>query len=189
TSTARWSAAPAWSPRISSRSSTPPSPPRRSAAMAYGNSTPPDGAPVPPQELIGAALFVGLVAVVSISRHGAYLIGLLVGRFPLDAAQLLLLVISTGGFAASLWLLALRRWAWQGAVAYAVVEICLRGYYLFAYLAPGMAGRPGGRVDPLGALGELLFGLLFLVVLGFLLGEETRGLLDARERYRAEAAG
>lgn len=157
--------------------------------MAYGNSTPPEGAPIPPQELIGAALFVGLVAVVSISRHGAYLIGLLVGRFQFDAPQLLLLTISTGGFAASLWLLALRRWAWQGALAYAVFEICLRGYYLLAYLAPGVAGRPGGHVDPWGALGELLFALIFLVVLGFLLGHETRDLLDARERFRAGAPG
>ncbi len=156
--------------------------------MAYGNSTPPEGAPVPPQELIGAALFVGLISVVSISRHGAYLIGLLVGRYPFDAPQLLLLVLSTGGFAASLWLLALRRWAWQGAVAYAVVEVGLRAYYLFSYLAPALAGR-GGRPDPLGALGELALGLLFLVVLGFLLGPETRGLLEARERFRANAAG
>jgi hypothetical protein len=155
--------------------------------MAYGNSTPPEGAPVPPQELIGAALFVGLVSVVSISRHGAYLIGLLVGRFPFDTPQLLLLAVSTGGFAASLWLLALRRWAWQGAVAYAVVQVCLRTYYLLVHLAPGLSGHPGGNVDPLGALGELLLALLFLVVLGFLLGQETRTLLDARERYRAGA--
>ncbi|MGI8610331.1 MAG: hypothetical protein ACR2MY_14100 [Candidatus Dormibacteria bacterium] len=138
--------------------------------------------------MIGAALFVGLIAVVSISRHGAYLIGLLVGRYQFDAAQLLLLLVSTGGFAASLWLLALRRWAWQGALAYAVVEICLRAYYVFAYLAPARAGRPGGHFDPLGAVGELLFALVFLVVLGFLLGPETRALLDARERYRAGAA-
>ena len=157
--------------------------------MAYGNSTPPEGAPVPPQELIGAALFVGLVSVVSISRHGAYLIGLLVGRFPFDVPQLLLLAISTGGFAASLWLLALRRWAWQGALAYVVIEICLRVYYLLAHLVPGLAGHPGGTIDPLGAAGELLLALLFLVVLGFLLGEETRALLNARERYRAGAPG
>ena len=157
--------------------------------MAYGNTAPPEGAPVPPQELIGAALFVGLVSVVSISRHGAYVIGLLVGRFPFDIPQLLVLAISTAGFAASLWLLALRRWAWQGAVAYVVIEICLRIYYLFAHLAPGLSGHPGGEVDPLAAVGELLLALLFLVVLGFLLGEETRALLDARERYRAGAPG
>ena len=157
--------------------------------MAYGNSTPPEGAPVPPQELIGAALFVGLVSVVSISRHGSYLIGLLVGRFAFDLPQLVLLLVSTGGFASSLWLLALRRWAWQGAVAYAVIEVCLRAFYLVSYLAPGLAGRGRGPVDPLGALGELLLGVLFLVVLGFLLGPETRALLDARERYRAGASG
>lgn len=157
--------------------------------MAYGNSTPPEGAPVPPQELIGAALFVGLVSVVSISRHGAYLIGLLVGRFAFDLPQLLVLLISFGGFAASLWLLALRRWAWQGAVAYAAVEICLRAYALFAYLAPGLTGRGQVGVDPFGALGELVLGVLFLVVLGFLLGPETRALLDAREQYRAGVTG
>jgi hypothetical protein len=157
--------------------------------VAYGNSTPPEGAPVPPQELIGAALFVGLVSVVSISRHGSYLIGLLVGRFALDLPQLLLLLVSTGGFAASLWLLALRRWAWQGAVAYAIVEVCLRGYYVLGDVAPSVAGRAGARPDPLGALGELALGLLFLVVLGFLLGSETRELLDARERYRMGVTG
>ena len=142
---------------------------------------------MPPQELIGAALFVGLISVVSISRHGAYLIGLLVGRFTFDLPQLLILVLSTGGFAASLWLLALRRWAWQGAVAYAVVEVCLRLYYLLAYLVPAVSGR-GGGIDPVGALGELVLAVLFLVVLGFLLGAETRALLDARERYRAGVA-
>ena len=157
--------------------------------MAYGNTTPPEGAPVPPQELIGAALFVGLVSVVSISRHGAYLIGLLVGRFPSDFPMLLLLAISFGGFAASLWLLALRRWAWRGAVAYVVIETCLRAYYLVAHLVPGLSGHPGGQVDPLAAFGELVLALVFLVVLGFLLGEETRALLDARERYRATAPG
>ena len=57
---------------------------------------------MPQQELIGAALFLGLVAVVSISRHGAYLIGFILGRFPLDAPQLLLFVANMGGFAASL---------------------------------------------------------------------------------------
>lgn len=153
--------------------------------MAYGNSTPPEGAPVPTQELIGAALFLGLVAVVSISRHGAYLIGFILGRFPLDAPQLLLFAANVGGFAASLWLLALRRWAWQAGVAYASLEVGLRILYLVLYLVPGFGGR--GHLDPLGALGELLLALVFLVVLGFLLGAETRGTLTARELYRARA--
>ncbi|GAC1335301.1 MAG: hypothetical protein NVSMB17_18030 [Candidatus Dormibacteria bacterium] len=150
--------------------------------MAYGNSTPPEGAPVPPQELIGAALFVGLVAVVSISRHGSYLIGFILGRFSLDAPQLLLFAANAGGFAASLWLLALRRWAWQGAVAYASLEVGLRLLYLFLYLAPAFGAR--GHLDPLGAVGELLLATVFLVVLGYLLGAETRAMLSARELYR-----
>lgn len=157
--------------------------------MAYGNSTPPEGAPVPPQELIGAALFIGLVSVLSISRHGAYVIGFAVGRFPVDFPQLVLLLLSTAGFVSSLWLLALRRWAWQGALGYAVIEVGLRVYYLLAYLAPGAFGRAAARVDALGALGEMALALVFLVVLGFLLGQETRTLLDAREQYRAQGPG
>ena len=152
--------------------------------MAYGNTTPPEGAPVPAQELIGAALFLGLVAVVSISRHGAYLIGFILGRFSLDAPQLLLFVVNMGGFAASLWLLALRRWAWQGAVAYASLEVCLRALYLLVYVVPVFGAR--GHFDPVGAVGELLLGLVFLVVLAYLLGTDTRGMLEAREVYRAK---
>ncbi|MDQ6747624.1 MAG: hypothetical protein M3010_05895 [Candidatus Dormibacteraeota bacterium] len=156
--------------------------------MAYGNTTPPEGAPVPQQELIGAALFLGLVAVVSISRHGAYLIGFIFGRFPLDAGPLLLFVLNLGGFVASLWLLALRRWAWQGAIAYALVEIGLRAFYLFSDLAPGLGLRVNGRVDPLGAIGELFLALVFLVVLAYLLGEDTTARLAERERFRATQA-
>ncbi|MFN2462591.1 MAG: hypothetical protein ABR573_01645 [Candidatus Dormibacteria bacterium] len=154
--------------------------------MAYGNTTPPEGAPVPPQELIGAALFLGLVAVVSISRHGSYLIGFLLGRFSLDAPQLLLFIVNMGGFAASLWLLALRRWAWQGAVLYASLEVGLRAFYIFLYLVPLLGAR--GHANALGALGELVLGLVFLVVLGFLLGGETRAMLTAREQFRAGQA-
>lgn len=156
--------------------------------MAYGNSTPPEGAPVPQQELIGAALFLGLVSVVSISRHGAYLIGLIFGRFTLDTPQLILFAINVGGFAASLWLLALRRWAWQAALAYAVVEICLRAYTLFRYVAPALGVRESGRLDPLGALGELLLLFVFLIVLAYLLGEDTRSRLQEREKYRSTQA-
>jgi hypothetical protein len=153
--------------------------------MAYGNTTPPEGAPVPQQELIGAALFLGLVAVVSISRHGAYLIGFLLGRFQVDLPQLVLFVANTGGFAASLWLLALRRWAWQGAVAYAALEVCLRAYYLFMYVVPAFGAK--GTFDPLAAAGELFLGLVCLVVLGYLLGGDVRDMLAAREVYRTRA--
>jgi hypothetical protein len=153
--------------------------------MAYGNTAPPEGAPVPAQELIGAALFLGLVAVVSISRHGAYLIGFLLGRYPVDPAQLTLFAVNVAGFAASLWLLALRRWAWQAAVAYAALEACLRLAYMVAYLLPAL-GSPG-HLDLLGAVGEVLLGLVFLVVAAYLLGEDTRAMLEARERYRVTA--
>lgn len=156
--------------------------------MAYGNSTRPEGAPVPQQELIGAALFLGLVSVVSISRHGAYLIGFVFGRFTLDAPRLILFAVNIGGFAASLWLLALRRWAWQAALAYAVAEICLRAYALFGYLAPAFGLRVSGNVDPLGALGELVLLFLFLIVLAYLLGEDTRSRLQEREQYRSTQA-
>jgi hypothetical protein len=156
--------------------------------MPYGNTTPPEGAPVPQQELIGAALFLGLVSVVSISRHGAYLIGFIFGRFQLDIPQLVLLLLNAGGFAASLWLLALRRWAWQAGVAYAVVEIGLRAYYLFAYVAPGLGLRVGGQLDLAGAAGELVLAFLFLIVLAYLLGEDTTSRLHEREEFRATQA-
>ena len=44
-----------------------------------------------------------------------------------------------------------------------------------------------GHFDPLGAVGELALGLVFLVVLGYLLGSDTRAMLAARDRYRAAA--
>jgi hypothetical protein len=156
--------------------------------MAYGSSTRPEGAPVPQQELIGAALFLGLVSVVSISRHGALLIGFIFGRFALDLPQLLLFALNLGGFAASLWLLALRRWAWQAGVAYALVEICLRGFYIFGYLAPAVGVRVSGSIDPLGALGEVVLLFFFLIVLAYLLGEDTRTRLQERELYRSKQA-
>src|ERR1035437_4954492 len=79
--------------------------------MPYGSAPPPEGAPVPPQELIGASIFLGLVSVVSISRHGPYLITLGMGRSALDAVSLGLIALNAVGFAGSLWLLALRRCA------------------------------------------------------------------------------
>jgi hypothetical protein len=150
--------------------------------MPYGNSPPPEGAPVPPQELIGASIFLGLVSVVSISRHGSYLITLGMGRSPFDLFGLGVIILNALGFAGSLWLLALRRWAWMLCIGYAAVEVCLHLYSAFADLVPGMLGR--GSIDWLGGLGELLLGLVFLVVLAFLSGPETRAQLDAREAYR-----
>jgi hypothetical protein len=150
--------------------------------MPYGNSTPPEGAPVPPQELIGASIFIGLVSVVSISRHGPYLITLALGRSPFDAVALALIALSVVGFAGSLWLLALRRWAWALCLAYAGIEVCLRLYYAFSDVVPGLTGR--GQLNILAGLGELALGLVFLVVLAFLSGPETREQLAAREAYR-----
>jgi hypothetical protein len=155
--------------------------------MPYGNSAPPEGAPVPPQELIGASIFLGLVSVVSISRHGSYLITLGMGRSALDAVSLGLIAINAIGFAGSLGLLALRRWAWTLCLGYAAIETCLHLYYAFADLVPGMLGR--GTLEWLAGLGELALALVFLVVLAFLSGPETRDQLAAREAYRrAEAA-
>ncbi len=150
--------------------------------MPYGSEPPPEGAPVPPQELIGASIFLGLVSVVSISRHGPYLITLGMGRSALDAVSLGLIALNAVGFAGSLWLLALRRWAWALCLGYAAIEVCLHLYYSFADLVPGMLGR--GSPQWLGGLGELVLGLVFLVVLAFLSGPETREQLDAREGYR-----
>ena len=155
--------------------------------MPYGNSPPPEGAPVPPQELIGASIFIGLVSVVSISRHGPYLITLALGRSPLDAVALMLIVLSVVGFAGSLWLLALRRWAWALCLCYAGIEVCLRFYYSFSDVVPGLTGR--GQVNALAGLGELALGVVFLVVLAFLAGPETREQLAAREAYRRAASG
>ena len=136
--------------------------------MAYGNSTPPEGAPVPPQELIGASIFVGLVSVLSISRHGPYLISLAIGRSAFDPIAVALIALSAVGFAGSLWLLALRRWAWMLCLGYAAIECCLRLFYSFTDIVPGVTGK--GRLDVLGGIGELLLGLVFLVVLAFLAG-------------------
>ena len=155
--------------------------------MPYGNSAPPEGAPVPPQELIGASIFLGLVSVVSISRHGPYLITLGLGRSPFDAGALALIALSVVGFAGSLWLLALRRWAWALCLGYAGIEVCLRLYYAFNDVVPGLMGR--GQVNALAGLGELALGLVFLVVLAFLAGPETREQLAAREAYRRAAPG
>jgi hypothetical protein len=155
--------------------------------MPYGNSAPPEGAPVPPQELVGASIFIGLVSVVSISRHGPYLITLALGRSPFDAVALALIALSVIGFAGSLWLLALRRWAWTLCLGYAGIEACLRFYYAFSDIVPGIIGR--GELNVLGGLGELALGLVFVVVLAFLAGPETRQQLAAREAYRRAAPG
>jgi hypothetical protein len=150
--------------------------------MSYGNAPPPEGAPVPPQELIGASIFVGLVSVLSISRHGPYLIAFVLGRADFDAGAVGLIVLNIVGFSGSLWLLALRRWAWALCLGYAGIEVCLRLYYSFSDIVPGILGR--GPLHLLGGIGELLLGLVFLVVLAFLSGAETRQHLEAREDYR-----
>ena len=150
--------------------------------MSYGNAPPPQGAPVPPQELIGASIFVGLVSVLSISRHGPYLITFTLGRAGFDPGALGLIVLNAIGFAGSLWLLALRRWAWALCLGYTAIEFCLRLYYAFNDIVPGILGR--GSLHLLGGIGELLLGFVFLVVLAFLFGEETRQQLEARESYR-----
>jgi hypothetical protein len=155
--------------------------------MAYGNSAPPEGAPVPPHELIGASIFIGLVSVVSISRHGPYLITLALGRSAFDAVALALIALSVVGFAGSLWLLALRRWAWIMCLGYAAIEVCLRLYYAFNDVVPGITGR--GQLNALAGLGELALALVFLVVLAFLGGPETREQLAAREAYRRAMPG
>jgi hypothetical protein len=155
--------------------------------MPYGNEAPPEGAPVPPQELIGASIFLGLVSVVSISRHGSYLITLGMGRSPLDAISLAVIALNAIGFAGSLWLLAMRRWAWALCLGYAAIEGCLHLYYAFADLVPGMLGR--GTTQWLGGFGELVLGLVFLIVLAFLSGPETRAQLDARDAYRGAESG
>ncbi|MFY9614789.1 MAG: hypothetical protein WAT58_05265 [Candidatus Dormiibacterota bacterium] len=152
--------------------------------MPYGNEPPPAGAPVPPQELIGAALFLGLAAVLSISFHGAYLIAFALGRVGFDPLTLGVLTLNAVGFVGTLWLLALRRWAWGLAVGYAGLEVILRLYYVFNDLV----ARPNGNPDWLGGIGEVALALVFLVVLAYLLGEDTRERLDAREAYRRAQA-
>jgi hypothetical protein len=138
---------------------------------------------VPPQELIGASLFLGLVAVVTISRHGAYMLAFMLGRTALAPGELGVMVLNIAGFTASLWLLALRRWAWRLSVAYAVVMVGLRAFYVFDDLAPGIV-RGAGDVEWLAALGEFALGFVFLIVLAYLVSEETRERLNARDEYR-----
>ncbi len=152
--------------------------------MPYGNDPPPEGAPVPPQELIGAAIFLGLAAILSISFHGAYVIALALGRIGFDPLTVGVLTLNTIGFVGTLWLLALRRWAWRLAVMYAGLEVILRFFYVFNDLVL----RPGGRVEWLNAIGEVFLGLVFLVVLAYLLGDDTRERLDAREDFRQAQA-
>jgi len=152
--------------------------------VSYGNAPPPEGAPVPPQELIGASLFLGLAAVLSISFHGAYVIALALGRVGFDPLTVGVLGLNAVGFVGTLWLLALRRWAWRLAVAFAGLEVILRLFYVFNDLIL----RPNGRLDWLGAIGEVVLALIFLVVLAYLLGEDTMERLEAREEYRQAQA-
>jgi hypothetical protein len=155
--------------------------------LPYGNTTPPEGAPVAPPDLIGASLFIGLIAMLAIARQGAYLVSLLAGLtagqvHALDVSALAGLGLNIGGFVASLWLLALRRWAWALGLGSVVIEIALRGYYAFAD-ATGAAGR--SHPDVLAAAGQAFLALVFLVLLGYLLGAETRALIRDRRQYRA----
>lgn len=138
---------------------------------------------MPPQELIGAAIFLGLAAILSISFHGAYLIALTLGRIGFDALTLGVLALNAVGFVGTLWLLALRRWAWRLAVVYAGAEVVLRLFYVFSDVALKTSGA-----DWLGAAGEVALALVFLVVLAYLLGDDTRERLDAREDYRRAQA-
>jgi hypothetical protein len=152
--------------------------------VAYGNEAPPEGAPVPPQELIGAAIFLGLAAVLSISFHGPYLLALVLGRLAFEPLTLGVLGLNAAGFIGTLWLLALRRWAWRLTVAYAGLEVILRLFYVFN----DVVVRPDGRLDWLGGIGEVVLAFIFLVVLAYLLGEDTRERLDAREHFRRAQA-
>src|SRR5258708_37237458 len=111
--------------------------------MPYGNEQAPEGAPVPPQELIGASIFLGLVSVLSISRHGSYLITLGMGRSPLDIVALALIALNSVGFVGSLWLLALRRWASALCLGYAALEVCLRAHYSYNDSVPVVLGDGG----------------------------------------------
>jgi hypothetical protein len=97
------------------------------------------------------------------------------------------LTLNAVGFVGTLWLLALRRWAWRLAVGYAALEVCLRLFYVFNDLVPGVL-RPSGQVELLAAGGEAVMALIFLVVLAYLVGEDTRERLDAREEYRRAQA-
>lgn len=145
--------------------------------MPYGNEQAPEGAPVAPPDLIGAALLLGLVSVVSISTHGAYVIALAIGResfAPMTAADILLNVV---GFVGSLWLLALRRWAWRLSLLFAAAQV---GIHVYLAVHAAAAGP-----DWLGVGVNAFLTILFLVVLGFLLGDEVSSLIERREDYRA----
>ncbi|MHB8509031.1 MAG: hypothetical protein ACYDGR_10360 [Candidatus Dormibacteria bacterium] len=164
--------------------------------MSYGNSTPPDpDAPVAPPELIGASLLLGAVAVLAISQQGAYLVRLLVElsslHIPdrLDYAAIAAITLNTAGFAASLWYLALRRWAWGLGIAYAATEIVLRVYFSIQSIRPGFM-RPGVDGPPhfIPAVGQGVLALLFLFVMLYMLGNDSRQLLSLREAYRARKA-
>ena len=134
--------------------------------------------------MIGAALFLGLAAVLSITFHGAYVIALALGRVGFDPLTVGVLGLNAVGFVGTLWLLALRRWAWRLAVAFAGLEVILRLFYVVndLFLRPG-------TFDWLGAIGEVVLALVFLVVLAYLLGEDTQERLQAREEYRQAQAG
>jgi hypothetical protein len=154
--------------------------------VSYGNSQPPDpDAPVAPPELIGASLLLGLVAVVGISTQGSFVIALAFGRGNFVLFTLLGLLVNVVGFIASLFYLALRRWAWITCIAYAAFELALRLYFALAYLAPGLV-HPGvgGARQVVAAIGEVILAILLLMVLAYLSSSDTRGLIQAREAYR-----
>jgi hypothetical protein len=147
--------------------------------VGYGNAPPPVGAPVAPPDLIGASLFLGLVSVLSISRDGAYVISLALGHSPFDAAALGGMGLNLAGFVASLWFLALRRWAWVVGMAYAAAEVALRIYFSVNHVLAS------GGAQVLAAAGEAALAVVFLVVLAYMAGGDTRALIRAREAYRA----
>ena len=154
--------------------------------MPYGNAEPPDpDAPVAPPELIGASLFLGLVAVVSISTHGGYLIALLSGQAYFEKFAVAGMALSIAGFAASLWYLALRRWAWALGLAYCAVEVVLRIFFAVGDIAPGVT-NPGVSGPPriLPAVGQGVLALLFLLVMAYMSSADSRTLLRAREEWR-----
>ena len=144
--------------------------------MPYGNEPAPEGAPVAPPDLIGATLLLGLVSVVAISTHGAYLIALAVGRASFDPVTVADILLNVVGFVGSLWLLALRRWAWRLSLAFAAARVGIHVFLAVHAL--------GGGPDFISFAVNLALALLFLVVLGFLLGDEVGALIERREAYR-----
>jgi hypothetical protein len=154
--------------------------------VPYGERTPPpEGAPTAPPEVIGASLFLGLVAVLSISTQGSYLIALALGRSGLDLFALAGIGLNLIGFVASLWFLALRTWAWRLGLAFATIQVCLRVYLLVESVAPGVfhAGV-AGPPNIAAALGQLLLLVVFLLVIAYMASAEMRELLRRREAYR-----